>query len=106
MPKSQGLISTREMSLIESALEDDGWFRIKALAERANESRDWVNALAQRWEHMGYLTAVQRNEKGYPQGRRLTETLLDTAGLGGRGDLADQAELAELGISSVKESVA
>jgi hypothetical protein len=84
------------LSLFAAAIAEDGWFRVREIANRIGESRDWVGSLAKRWERMGYLTPVQRNEKGHPQGRRLTDSLLKTAGLGGFGDLADQADWADL----------
>jgi hypothetical protein len=102
LPHSQSLVNERELKLIEAATKEDGWFRVREIANQTNESRDWVNDIAKQWENMGYLTTVQRNQKGHPQGRRLTNSLLETAGLGGEGDLADQAELADL---ALKQSI-
>ncbi|MGP8330136.1 MAG: FtsK/SpoIIIE domain-containing protein [Methanosarcinaceae archaeon] len=93
-PHPQSLLGERELRLVDAAIAEDGWFRVREIANQTGESRDWVNGIAKRWESMGYLTSVQRNEKGHPQGRRLTNSLLETAGLGGQGDLADQADLA------------
>ena len=95
-PRLQSLLSGRELHLVKAALAEDGWFRVREIANQTGESRDWVNGIAKRWESMGYLTTVQRNEKGHPQGRRLTNSLLETAGFGGQGDLADQADMADL----------
>jgi hypothetical protein len=97
-PRPQSLLGSRELRLIEAAIAEDGWFRVRELANQTGESRDWVNDLAKRWEQMGYLTPVQRNEKGHLQGRRLTDSLLETAGLGGQADLADQADMADLAL--------
>jgi hypothetical protein len=83
------LLTGRELKLAQAAFDLGGWFRIKEIADETGESRDWVNAVAQRWERMGYLTPVQRNEQGHQTGRRMTEILLQTAGLGGLGDQAD-----------------
>ncbi|MEA3397704.1 MAG: hypothetical protein U9R05_09615, partial [Chloroflexota bacterium] len=70
----------------------DGHFKIRQLAELTGESRDWINALAKRWETQGFLTPVQRNQQGHVVGRRITASLLLAAGLGGTADLADQAD--------------
>ncbi len=101
-PRSQGLLSGRELCLVKTSVAEDGWFRVREIANQTGESRDWVNGIAKRWEQMGYLTTVQRNQKGHPQGRRLTDSLLETAGLGGQGDLADQADMADL---ALKQSI-
>lgn len=93
---NQSLITQRELNLVQAALDLGGWFRITEIAQAAGESRDWVNDVAKRWEHMGYLTPVQRNAKGHPEGRKVTDTLLESAGLGGSGDLADWADQADL----------
>ena len=93
LPHIQSLLSERELRLVKAAVTEGGWFRVREIANRIGESRDWVGSIAKRWEQMGYLSPVQRNEKGHPQGRHLTNSLLQTAGLGGRGDLADQADL-------------
>jgi hypothetical protein len=98
-PRLQSLLSGRELRLVEAAVAEKGWFRVREIANQTGESRDWVNALAKRWEQVGYLTPVQRNPKGHPQGRRLTNSLLETAGFGGEGDLADQVELADLALN-------
>ena len=90
-----GLLTDRERRLVEAAVRLGGWFRIRQVAKATGESRDWVNKIAKRWEAMGYLTPVQVNERGHRLGRRVTETLLQAAGLGGQADLADKADLAE-----------
>ena len=99
-PRIQSLLGERELRLVETAIAEDGWFRVREIANQTSESRDWVNGLAKRWEQMGYLTPVQRNEKGHPQGRCLTDSLLQTAGLGGQGDLADRADMADLALKT------
>ena len=94
-PRPRSLLAERELRLVDAAIAEDGWFRVREIANQTGESRDWVGSLAKRWERMGYLTPVQRNEKGHPQGRRLTDSLLQTAGLGEFGDLAEQADRAD-----------
>ncbi len=86
------LISQRERKLVEAALALGGWFHIRKIGETAGESRDWVNAVAKRWEAMGYLTAVQTDENGHRLGRRVTDALVQAAGLGGQADWADRAD--------------
>lgn len=83
------LITQRERRLVEAALELDGWFHIVKIAEATGEGKDWVNAVAKRWEAMGYLTGVQTDERGHRLGRRVTAALLQAAGFGGVADQAD-----------------
>ncbi len=92
LPDTIHLLTAREMSLVQAAVANDNWFRVREIAQTVGESRDWVNAIAKQWERSGYLTPVQRNEKGHPQGRKVTDTLVQAAGLGGSGDLADLAD--------------
>jgi len=99
------LLAGRELRLVQTAIEEDGWFRVRDIAHRAGESRDWVNDIAKRWERMGYLTPVQRNEKGHPQGRKLTAALLHAAGLGGSADMADQADLVFIETSNTERKL-
>jgi hypothetical protein len=83
LPEAEGapaapvaLLTAAERRLAEVALNElDGWFNILELTERTGESRDRINALAKRWEALGYLTEVQRNEQGHLVGRRATEAL-------------------------------
>ena len=96
---THSLLSARELRLVEAAIAADGWFRVREIANRLGESRDWVGNQAKSWERIGYLTPVLRNEKGHPQGRRLTDSLLQAAGFGGKGDLANQADGADLALS-------
>jgi len=67
----------------------DCYFKIRQLAELTSESHRQVNALAKRWEAQGFLTSVQHNEQGHIVSRRVTESLLLAAGLGGTVDLVD-----------------
>jgi len=69
-------LSGREMRLARAALERDGWFRVREIAEATEESRSWVNDVAKRWQVLGWLTPVQRDEQtGHPIGRRVTDRL-------------------------------
>ncbi len=88
----RSMLPGRELNLVQAALVLDRWFRVREIAKQVGESRDWVNAIAKQWERSGYLTPVLRNEKGHPQGRKVTDTLVQAAGLGGSGDMADQAD--------------
>jgi len=87
------LLDAAEVRLVQACVAHlDGYFKIRPLAALTDESRDWINALAKRWETQGFLTPVQRNQQGHVVGRRITTSLLQAAGLGGAADLADQAD--------------
>ena len=75
------VLTPREQALVRAAMAHGGWFRVRAIAQTAGESRDWVNRVAQRWERMGYLTPVQRDAQGHPLGRKVTPALLQAAGV-------------------------
>lgn len=82
-------LSNREARLAQAALERDGWFRVREIAEVTGEPRDWVNNVAKRWQLLGWLTEVQRNASGHQVGRKVTPTLsvmLVGIGLGGQAD--------------------
>jgi hypothetical protein len=84
------LLDPAEVRLVTAAMKElAGWFKIRQLADVTGESRDRINALAQRWETQGLLTPVQRNDQGHVLGRQVTPALLQAAGLGGQ---AEQAE--------------
>jgi len=72
---ASGLLTPEEERLAQAALERDGWFRIRDLADALSLSRRQVEKIARRWQAMGYLTPPQRDERGRPLGRRVTETL-------------------------------
>jgi len=82
-------LSDREMRLARAALEREGWFRVREIAEATGESRDWVNDVAKRWQVLGWLTEVQRNENGHQIGRRMTPTLSALLGANGSAGQAD-----------------
>jgi len=82
-------LSDREMGLAQAALDHDGWFRVREIAEAAGEPRDWVNDVAKRWQLLGWLTPVQRNASGHQVGRKATPTLsamLEGNGSSGQAD--------------------
>ena len=92
--RQTGLLTPEEIRLARAALERGGWFRIRELAEALGLSHRQVQKIARRWQSMGYLTPPLRDERGVPLGRRVTDALLEAAGLrreqieGGGPDLA------------------
>ncbi len=88
-------LSEREARLARAAVEREGWFRVREIADAVGESRDWVNAVAKRWQILGWLTPVQRDASGHQLGRRITPALaarLPPLGSGGQADRADEAD--------------
>ncbi len=82
-------LSEREMKLAQAAVEHDGWFRVREIAEATGEPRDWVNDVAKRWQVLGWLTEVQRNASGHQMGRKVTSSLtalIQSNGSGGQAD--------------------
>ncbi len=75
LSKEVGLLTPEEERLARAALERDGWFRIRDLADALGLSRRQVEKIARRWQAMGYLTPPQRDARGVPRGRRVTPTL-------------------------------
>jgi hypothetical protein len=101
-PAQTALLTPWETEVVRVAVQElGGWFRIRELAQRTDVSRDRINALAKRWEAMGYLTPVRRDAQGHPVGREVRLTLVEAAGLGGLADLADQADWADLAPEAV-----
>lgn len=93
-PDAPGLLTAEERLLVETALERfGGWFRIRPLAEATGISHRRVGDLAQKWERMGLLTKVQRDENGHVLGRRVTEELRRL--VCGSGEPVDQVELVD-----------
>ena len=87
------LLSPDEQELVRVAVQRlDGWFKIRELAAITGQGRDSINTLAKQWEALGYLTPVQRNERGHQLGRKVTEKLCATAGISGSWDQADRAD--------------
>lgn len=82
-------LSDREMRLAHAALERDGWFRVREIAEATGESRDWVNDVAKKCQVLGSLTDVQRNTSGHQVGRRNTPNLSALLGANGSSGQAD-----------------
>ncbi|NBD34389.1 MAG: hypothetical protein GVY30_00135 [Chloroflexi bacterium] len=75
-PTAAPLITQPERRLAEIAIRElGGWFHIVPLSEESGESKDFVNDLAKRWQAMGLLTEVQRDEHGYICGREVKPRL-------------------------------
>ena len=100
------LLTPDELVLARTAAEAlEGWFNIRELAGRTGQGRDAINALAKRWEAMGFLTPIQRNTRGHQLGRQVTQVLRRTAGLEhapdatppGSTDHPDRPDRGELG---------
>ena len=66
-------LSEREARLAQAALGQGGWFKIKAIADATGERLSYVTDVAQKWQVLGWLTPVQRNERGANLGRQVTE---------------------------------
>jgi FtsK/SpoIIIE family len=93
-----GQLPERERRLAQAALARDGWFKIRELKDATGESKEELLALAHKWELRGWLTAVQRNERGHNLGRRITPKLQELLAESGEpGNVANQAEWGESG---------
>lgn len=68
-------LSDREMCLAQAALEQEGRFLIRDIAEATGETLEYVNNVAKKWELRGWLTEVKRNERGHKIGREMTPAL-------------------------------
>jgi hypothetical protein len=87
------LLTPREQVLVQTAVQEmAGWFKIRELAEKTGQGRDFINHLARQWESLGYLTPIQRNQHGHPLGRQVTKKLLLVAGFSGSTDQEDQPD--------------
>lgn len=72
-----------EIKMVEAAQAADGWFRIRGennIPEATGIARDRIEEIAKRWVNAGYLTSVIY-EGGVRKGRRITDRLLEAAGL-------------------------
>jgi hypothetical protein len=96
--KLPSLLSGEEIQVAHFLLTQDGWFQAAAVADAFGHGREWAVALGRRWEKAGYLTPVQRNEKGHPQGRKMTESLRQAAESGEDANQENQANLENLDI--------
>lgn len=73
---TNAILNEREMKLARTAIQElGGWFKQRELAKATGESTRYVGEVALRWQSLGYLTPVQR-EQGLNRGRRLTERLI------------------------------
>ena len=90
------LLTDEELQVARFLLTQDGWFQAGIVADAFGHGREWAVALSQRWEKAGYLTPVQRNEKGHPRGRKMTESLRREAESGEDANLENLANLGNL----------
>ena len=67
-------LSERERRIAQAALAR-GRFVIREIAEATGERLEYVNDVAKKWQLLGYLTEVQRNEQGHKLGRAITPAL-------------------------------
>jgi len=67
-------LSEREMRIAQAAIAR-GRFVIREIAEATGETLEYVNDVAKKWQLLGYLTEVKRNEHGHRIGREITPAL-------------------------------
>jgi len=70
-------LSEREAKIAQAAIEC-GRFVIREIADATGERLQFVNDVAHKWQVLGYLSPVQRNEHGRAAGRRVLPKLADT----------------------------
>jgi len=68
------LFSERERRVAEAAIER-GRFVIREIAEATGETLEYVNDLAKKWQVLGYVSEVKRNEHGHRIGREIMPAL-------------------------------
>lgn len=98
------LLDDEELKVARFLLEQDGWFQAKTVADAFGHGNEWAVALSQKWEKLGYLTPVQRNDKGHPQGRKMTDALRRQVESGEAANVENLANLENLAFTS-KEKV-
>jgi hypothetical protein len=82
--------------MVQIALALGGWFHIQKIATELGISDEAVTSQARQWEQIGWLTGIQYDKTTRPPrrlGRRLTDTLVDMAGLDGFTDSVDLGDL-------------
>jgi DNA segregation ATPase FtsK/SpoIIIE-like protein len=80
----QSILSDVERALVRYAVEElSGAFKVGRLYEALGEQVSYrqINKRAKTWERRGWLTAPQRNERGHPIGRQVTDELRRLAGV-------------------------
>jgi hypothetical protein len=80
----QSILSDVERALVRYAVEElGGAFKVRKLYEALGEqvSHRQINKRAKTWERRGLLIAPQRNERGHPIGRQVTDELRRLAGV-------------------------
>jgi hypothetical protein len=68
-------LSAREAKLARAAMEREGRFVIREIADATGETLEYVNDVAKKWQALGYLSDVKRNERGHRVGRETTPIL-------------------------------
>ena len=92
----QSLMTDEDLQVARFLLTQEGWFQAATVADAFGHGREWAVALSQRWERTGYLTPVQRDEKGHPLGRKITDTLRREAESGEDGNMENMANMENL----------
>lgn len=70
--------------MVQAALSLGGWFPFQKIASELGIGDVAVTSQARQWEEIGWLTGNQYDKTTRPPrrlGRRLTDTLVDMAGL-------------------------
>ena len=67
-------LSEREARIAQAAIEC-GRFVTREIHDRTGESLEYITGIAQKWQALGYVTEVKRNERGHKIGREITPTL-------------------------------
>jgi hypothetical protein len=83
------LLDFQEQQMVQVALALGGWFHIQKIAAELGIGDEAVTSQARQWEEIGWLTGIQydKNTRSPRRlGRRLTNTLVDLAGLDGFTD--------------------
>jgi DNA segregation ATPase FtsK/SpoIIIE-like protein len=82
--EDSSVLSDAERALVRYAVEElGGAFKVSKLYDALGEqvSHRQINKRAKTWERRGWLTAPQRNERGHPIGRQVTDELRRLAGV-------------------------
>jgi hypothetical protein len=93
---ARSLLTVEELQIAHFLLTQAGWFQAGAVAEAFGHGREWAVELGRVWERTGYLTQVQRNEKGHPLGRQITDLLRAEAEFGKSGNMENLENMENL----------
>ena len=100
------LLTEEEVQIVQFLATQDDWFQAGLVADAFGHGREWAVELGQRWERAGYLTAVLRNAKGHPQGRKVTEQLHRAAESGEQANMENMENLENLAFKPAKPAFA